>query len=73
MRRELRPDLIIWEPDRPESAPRTWKVWQEKKDPWGGGFGSVPGTVQTWHVRPSDAELLRLPQTKNHRWVVGPC
>lgn len=72
MRRELRPDLIVWSPDKPEVLPRRWKVWQEKKDPWGTGFGSVPGTVSFWNVKPTDTELKRLPKVKDHRWVVGP-
>ena len=73
MRRELRPDLIVWSPDKPEHLPRTWKAWQEKKAHWGGGWKAVAGTMQTWHVRPTDTELQRLPRIKDHRWVVGPC
>ena len=72
MRRELRPDLIIWSPDKPEDLPRRWKCWQERKDPWGTRFGSVPGTVIFWNVKPTDTELKRLPKVKDHRWVIGP-
>lgn len=72
MRSELRPDLIVWTPDRPESHPRLWKAWQERKNAWGTGWSAVPGTVKNWPQRPTDKALLALPQTKNHRWVVGP-
>lgn len=70
MRIEVRPDVILWTPDKLESMPRRWKCWQEKKG-WT-GWSAVPGTVSFWNQRPTDPELKRLPKKKDHRWVVGP-
>ena len=72
MRTEIRPDVILWTPDKPESDSRRWKCWQERRDAWGTGWGAVAGTVSTWNEKPSTPELKRLPKIKNHRWVIGP-
>ena len=72
MRTELRPDLIVWEPDTPDSRERRWKAWQEAKNEWGGGWRGVPGSVRHFAHRPENSEILALPKRKGHRWVVGP-
>lgn len=72
MRIEVRPDVILWTPDKPEGLPRRWKCWQERLSSWGGRWSAVPGTVAFWNAKPSEQELKRLPKLKNHRWVVGP-